>query len=81
MNAYRPAPANNFWITALKIGLLVLGLYVAGRVFSWLFVILFYLIKIIVYAVVAFTVLHFLLKVLFGVNLFNNIIGSRFGRR
>lgn len=84
MNTYRPAPASHYWLTALKVLILILGLYlsalVLGKVFSWLFLIIYSIIKVVVFIIVAFIVIHFFLKLLFQFNLFRFVFGSRFQR-
>lgn len=83
MNTYRPAPSSN-WLTAVKVILLILALYLSaiilGRVFTWIFAIAFVLIKIAVIFVTSILVLHFFLKLLFGYDLLKLIFGSRFRR-
>lgn len=85
MNSYRPVPSSNYWMIALKLLILILGLYLSaviiGKVFTWVFAIAFFVIRIIVFIVAAFLVLHFFLKLLFKIDLFQMIFGQRFSRR
>lgn len=78
MNTYRPTQSSNYWMIALKLLLLILGLYVSalvlGKVFTWVFAITFFLIRLIVLLAVSFIVLHFFLKVLFKVDLFKFVM-------
>jgi hypothetical protein len=66
---------------ALKLLILILGLYlcalVLGTVFSWIFAIAFFLIRIVVFIVVSFIVLHFFLKLLFRINLFQLLFRNK----
>jgi hypothetical protein len=84
MNSYRPAPSSNIWITAFKLVVLILALYfsaiVLSHVFTWVFAITFFLIKIAVFIVIGFLLLHFFLKLLFRFDLWNFVFGSRFTR-
>ena len=84
MNTYRPAPSSNYWVTAVKILILILALYLSalilGRIFSWIFAIAFVLIKIVVFAITGFLILHFLLKVLFRFDLIRLVFGPRYRR-
>ena len=83
LNTYRPAPSSN-WLTAVKIILLIIALYLSavilGRVFTWIFAIAFILIKIAVIFVTSILVLHFFIKLLFGYDLLRLIFGTRFRR-
>ena len=84
LNTYRPTQSN-FWMTALKLFMLVLGLYlsalVLGKVFTWVFAIAFFLIRFIVFVAVSFIVLHFFLKLLFKIDLIEFVFGKRSLRR
>lgn len=84
MNTYRPAPPSNYWLVALKILALILGLYfsalILGKVFALVFSVIFYIFKFVVILGAAFVVLHFFLKVLFRIDLFRLLLGSRFDR-
>lgn len=84
MNSYRPAPSSNIWINAFKVVILILALYlsaiVLSQVFEWVFAIAFFLIKIAVFIVVGFFLLHIFLKLLFRFDLWNFVFGSRFTR-
>ena len=84
MNTFRPVPSSHYWLIALKILALILGLYLSavilGRVFSWLLLIVFSLVKVAVFVVVAFMVLHFFLKVLFKFDLYRFVFGFRYHR-
>jgi len=70
---------------ALKLFMLVLGLYLSalilGKVFTWVFVIAFFLIRFIVFVSVSFIVLHFFLKLLFKIDLIELVFGNRFSNR
>ena len=85
MNSYRPTQSSNFWMIALKLFMLVLGLYLSasilGKVFTWVFVIAFFLIRFIVFVSVSFIVLHFFLKLLFKIDLIDFVFGNRFSNR
>ncbi|WP_206812433.1 hypothetical protein [Paradesulfitobacterium ferrireducens] len=84
MNAYRPSSSSNYWLVAVKFILLLLGLYLSalilGRIFTWLFFVLFAVIKAVAFVVMAFLVLHFFLKILFKFDLYRFVVGSRFHR-
>ncbi len=84
MNTYRPAPPSNYWLVALKILALILGLYfsalILGKVFSLVFTVIFYIFKFAIILGAAFLVLHFFLKVLFRIDLLRLLFGSRFDR-
>ncbi|TGE32360.1 hypothetical protein [Desulfosporosinus sp. Sb-LF] len=85
MNTYRPTQSSSYWMVALKLLILVLGLYlsalVLGKVFTWVFAIAFFLIRFIVFVGVSFIVLHFFLKLLFKIDLFQLVMGKRFTSR
>lgn len=85
MNTYRPTQFTKYWMVALKLLILILGLYVSavvlGKVFTWLFAITFFLIRFIVLLAVSFIVLHFFLKFLFKLDLFQFVLGKRFTLR
>nr|WP_075363341.1 hypothetical protein [Desulfosporosinus metallidurans] len=85
MNTYRPTQSSNYWMVALKLLILILGLYlsamVLGKVFTWVFAIAFFLIRFIVFVGVSFTVLHVFLKFLFKIDLFQFVTGKRFIQR
>ncbi len=80
MNTYRPTQSSNYWMVALKLLLLILGLYgsalVLGKVFAWVFAITFFLIRLIVLLAASFIVLHFFLKVLFKMDLFQFVMSK-----
>ncbi len=82
MNTYRPTRTSGTWMVALKLLILILGLYlsalVLGKVFVWVFAITFFLIRFIVLLTVSFVVLHLILKLLFRFDLFQFVIGKRF---
>lgn len=84
MNTYRPAPPSNYWLFALKILALVLGLYfsalILGKIFALVFTVTFYIFKFAVILGATFIVLHFFLKVLFKIDLVRLLFGSRFNR-
>jgi len=84
MNTYRPTQSSNYWMVALKLLILILGLYISalilGKVFTWVFAIAFFLIRFIVLLAVSFTVLHFFLKLLFRIDLFKFVTGKRIFR-
>lgn len=85
MNTYRPSQSSNYWMIAFKLLILILGLYlsamVLGKVFTLVFAIAFFLIRLIVFVAVSFLVLHFFLKLLFQINLFQFVIGRQFKQR
>ena len=85
MNTYRPTQSSNYWMVALKLFILILGLYfsalILGKIFTWVFAVAFFLIRFIVFVVVSFIVLHFFLKLLFEIDLFKFVLGKRFNRR
>jgi len=72
-------------MVALKLLILILALYftalILGKVFAWVFAVAFFLIRIVVFVVVSFLVLHFFLKLLFRIDLFKFFLGGRFTRR
>jgi len=82
LNTYRPNQSSNFWMVALKLLILILGLYLSalilGKVFTWVFAIAFFLIRFIVFVGVSFIVLHLFLKLLFKIDLFQLVMGKRF---
>jgi len=84
MNSYRPNRASNNWILALKIVILILGIYITvsvfSTVFSWILVAVFAVVKVVVFLATALLVLHFFLKLLFGFDLLRYILGNRFRR-
>lgn len=85
MTTYRPTQSSNYWIFALKFIILILGLYISAvvlsKVFTFVFAIAFFLIRIIVFFAVTLIVLHFFLKLLFKLDLIESIFGKRFFRR
>lgn len=85
MNTYRPTQFSNYWMVALKLLLLILGLYISaivlGKVFMWVFAITFFLIRFLVLLAVSFIVLHVFLKLLFKIDLFHLMMGKRFTLR
>ena len=80
MNTYRPSQSSNYWMVALKLLILILGLYISavvlGKVFTWVFAIAFFLIRYIVLIGVSLVVLHFFLKLLFKLDLFRFVIAK-----
>ena len=80
MKTYRLTQSSNYWKVALKLLILILCLYISalvlGKVFTWVFAITFFLIRFIVLLFVSFIVLHFFLKLLFRINLFQFMIGK-----
>ncbi len=78
MNTFRSSQFSHYWIIALKLLILVLGLYISslvlGKVFTWVFAVVFFLIRIIVLLVVSFIVLHFFLKLLFKFDLYKFVM-------
>lgn len=84
MNTYRPTQSSNYWMVALKLLILILGLYISylvlGKVFTWVFAVTFFLIRFIVLLAVSFIVLHFFLKLLFKIDLFQFVMGKLFSR-
>ncbi|MDQ7093973.1 hypothetical protein REC12_10265 [Desulfosporosinus sp. PR] len=85
MNTYRPSQSSNYWTVAIKLLILILGLLLSavilGKVFTWLFAIAFFLIRVIVIIAASFIVLHLFLKLLFRVDLVQAIFGQRFFKR
>jgi len=85
LNIDRPTQSSNYWMIALKLFMLVLGLYlsalVLGKVFTWVFAIAFFLVRFIVFVAVSFIVLHFFLKLLFKIDLIESVFGKRYFRR
>ncbi|KLU67903.1 hypothetical protein DEAC_c03100 [Desulfosporosinus acididurans] len=81
MNTYHPSQSSNIWMIAIKLLILILGLYVSavvlGKVFTWLFAITFFLIHLIVIVAASFLVLHLLLKLLFKVDLIKQVFGRQ----
>ena len=79
MNTYRPTQSSNYWMIALKLLILILGLYfsalILGKVFTWVFAVAFFLIRFFVFVGVSFIVLHFFLKLLFKIDLFKMVLG------
>jgi len=84
MHAYHPTQPSNFWMVALKLLILILGLYLSfiilGKVFAWVFVITFFLIRFLVISAVSFIVLHFFLKLLFNLDLLRWVNTRLFSR-
>lgn len=78
MNSYRPYRSSNYWMIALKLLTLILGVYICflvlGIVFAWVFAITFFLIRFIVISAVSLIVLHLFLKLLFGIDLFKFVM-------
>ncbi|ODA40544.1 hypothetical protein [Desulfosporosinus sp. BG] len=85
MNTYRPTQSSNYWMVALKLLILILGLYfsalILGKVFTWVFAVAFFLIRFIVFVGVSFVVVHFFLKLLFKIDLFKLVLGGRYKKR
>ena len=84
MNSYRPTQSSNYWMVALKLLVLILGLYLSflilGKVFTWVFVVAFFLIRFIVLISVSFIVLHLFLKLLFRLDLFRLVTTRLFSK-
>jgi hypothetical protein len=82
MNTYRPTQSLNYWMVALKLLILILGLYISALVlnivFTWVFAVTFFLIRFIVLLAVSFLVLHFFLKLLFKIDLLQFVMGKLF---
>ena len=82
MNTYRPTQASSYWMVALKLLILILGLYLSavilGKLFTLVFAIAFFLIRLIVFVSVSLIVLHFFLKILFNFDLFRFVTGRQF---
>ena len=78
MNAYRPTQRSNYLMVALKLLLLIVGLYISalvlGKVFTWVFAITFFLIRFVVLFAVSVIVLHFFLKLLFKFDLLHFVM-------
>ncbi|MDR3540041.1 MAG: hypothetical protein P4L69_03595 [Desulfosporosinus sp.] len=85
MNSYRPTQSSNYWMVALKLLILIIGLYfsalILGKVFVWVFAVAFFLIRFVVFVSVSFIVLHFFLKLLFKFDLLKFVLGERFSHR
>ena len=85
MNTYRPSQTSSIWLVALKILLLILCLYISavilGKIFTLLFAVTFFIIRLAIIVVAAFLVLHFFLKLLFQIDLLQIIFGRRFSLR
>ena len=85
MNIYRPTQSSNYWMFALKSLILIVCLYVSAlvlsKVFTFVFAIAFFLIRLLVLVAVSFMVLHFFLKLLFKLDLIETIFGKRFFQR
>jgi len=84
MSSYRPTRSSNYWMVALKLLLLIVGLYISafvlGIVFTWVFAITFFLVRFIVLLAASFIVLHLFLKLLFKFDLFQFVKGKIFLR-
>jgi fatty acid desaturase len=78
MNTSRSNQFSYYWIIALKLLILALGLYISflvlGKIFTWVFAVAFFLIRIVVLLIVSFIVLHFLLKLLFEFDLYKFVM-------
>lgn len=76
--------SDNIWLILIKILILVFALYIAFLVLRPLLNVLlglsFWLIKILVFITVAFFVIHLFLKLLFGIDLINLLLGQRWNR-
>jgi hypothetical protein len=85
LNTYRPSQPSNYWMVIIKLLILILGLYlsaiVLGKVFTWVFAVAFFLIRFVVIIAASFLVFHWLLKLLFKIDLFGLVFGKRFLRR
>lgn len=81
MNTYRPTPPSNYLLTALKVLVLILGLYlsmlVLGKVFTWILAMVFLVVKVVGYVIVVFLLLYVFLKVLFGFDLIRFVFRPR----
>ncbi|KLU62206.1 hypothetical protein CEB3_c14260 [Peptococcaceae bacterium CEB3] len=81
MNAYRSTEPSNYWITALKICILIvallLSIFVLGKVFFWLLALVFAIVKVVAFIALVVIVAHFLLKLLFRFDLYHFIFGHR----
>ncbi|MHB1651199.1 MAG: hypothetical protein ACYCVD_01825 [Desulfitobacteriaceae bacterium] len=82
MASYRSTQPSNYWVTALKILVLIVALYfsilILGKVFTWVLTFVFAVIKVAVFVAMLFFVIHFLLKLLFGFDLYRLVFGRRF---
>lgn len=84
MNTYRSTRSSKYWMVALKLLILIPGLYISflllSNVFTWVFAITFFLIRFIVLLAVSFIVLHLFLKLLFRIDLFQFVMGKLLSR-
>ncbi|MDI6811915.1 MAG: hypothetical protein QMC95_01690 [Desulfitobacteriaceae bacterium] len=84
MNTYRPTQPSRHWVTLLKVLVLLFVLYFAvavlGKVFSWVLAIVFVVVRGAVFVALIFFVTHFLLKLLFGFDLYRWVVNGRFRR-
>ena len=85
MSTYRSTKPSNYLMIALKLLILIVGLYISalvlGKVFTWVFAVTFFLIRFIVIVAVSLIVLLFFLKILFKFDLFQYVLGNRFTLR
>lgn len=84
MNAYHSNEPSNYWLTALKIIVLLVALYlsifVLGKVFVWMLAVVFTIVKVVAFIAMVLLVMHFLLKLLFQFDLYRFVFSSRFRR-
>lgn len=73
MQTYRPTPASNVFLLALKIIILIVGLFVAvmfiGKFLNWILGVVFILARVLSFVVIALLALYALLKLLFNFDL------------
>ncbi len=83
MNTYRPSQSSYYMMIVLKLLVLMFGLYlsalVLSKVFTWVFAITFFVVRILVIMVASFIVLHIFLKLLFKIDLIQS--GKQFIQR
>lgn len=84
MNSYRSTQPSNYWFIALKILILLVAVYfsvlILGKVFTWVLAIVFAIVKVAVFVGMTLFVIHFLLKLLFGFDLFRHLVGRSLWR-
>lgn len=78
MNTYRPMTSSNYLLIALKILVLILGLYISifvlARLFAWILGFVYILAKVAIFIIVTFLALHFFLKLLFRFDLIRFVV-------
>lgn len=80
MNTYRPTQPSKLWVTVIKVLVLLLVLYlsvaVLGKVFAWVLAVVFAVVRVAVFIGLIFLVTHFLLKLLFGFDLYRWVVNG-----